>query len=142
MKCNKSLVVSVFLFVAVLLAAGFSGYYTFYKQHIYHAEVLEPEVFDRVEYDTGLLLGLWQSGTVYYRYNEDGTGYTWDTADDVLEEEASFLEWNVEHSSFTHLHHMEVGGIIPKHYRIQELSLTHLVFTDDFGNTQTFKKVE
>lgn len=139
---RKSSVCLIAFAVVVLSAAGIYGYYSFYRQHIYHPEMLEPEVFERMEYDTGLLIGLWQSGTVFYRYNEDGTGCTWDIADDVTEEEASLLEWQVEHTSFTHLHRMEVGCVVPKHYRICELDLQHLVFKDDFGKVVSFDKVE
>lgn len=128
--------------VVVLSGIGAYGYYVFYTSHIYHPEVLEPEVFERMEFDTDLLIGVWRSGTVFYRYNEDGTGFTWDTSDDVTEAEASFLEWQVEHASFTHQHKMEMGSVVPKHYRISNLDLQHLVFKDDFGKVLSFEKVE
>ena len=51
----------------------------------YDPEVVEAEVFNDQTYDTDLFIGLWQSGSVFYRYNEDFTGGTWDTADDVMD---------------------------------------------------------
>jgi len=31
-------------------------------------------------FDETLLFGKWKTGTVYYRYDEDHTGATWDTS--------------------------------------------------------------
>ena len=78
------------------------------------------------EYDSSLLIGKWVSGTEYYRYNEDGTGLTWDTADDVSEEEAQAFTWTLVYSTLTHIHIMEIGGVVPKVYTVTELTATSL----------------
>lgn len=92
------------------------------------------------EYDSSLLIGKWVSGTEFYRYNEDGTGLTWDTADDVSEEEAQAFTWTLVYSTLTHMHIMEIGGVVPKVYTVTELTATSLKYEDEFGNTHSFTK--
>ncbi|MFA6589437.1 MAG: hypothetical protein WCS66_03730 [Bacteroidales bacterium] len=94
------------------------------------------------EYDSSLLIGKWVSGTEYYRYNEDGTGLTWDTADDVSEEEAQAFTWTLVYSTLTHIHIMEIGGVVPKVYTVTELTATSLQYEDEFGNTHSFTKTD
>ena len=106
----------------------------------YTPEILEPEVFEDETYDVDLLIGLWQNGTIHYRFNDDGSGVTWDTADDVLESEGSKFTWEINKNRLTHFHQMEIGGIIPKAYKITKLDLMNL--EDDFGVKTTFIKLE
>ena len=65
------------------------------KPKEYKPEIIEPEVFEDETFDSDLLIGLWKSGTVFYRYNADGSGITWDTADDVMESEGSKFTWEI-----------------------------------------------
>lgn len=108
----------------------------------YKPEMLEPEVFEEQTYDVDMLIGLWQSGSVHYRFKDDGTGLTWDTADDVMESEGSTFTWEINKNIFTHFHQMEIGGIIPKVYKITKLDLVNLEYTDDYGVVSTFVKLE
>lgn len=48
----------------------------------------EDDVFDEA-----LLFGKWKTGSLFYRYDEDYSGVTWDTADDVSEEEGQPFTW-------------------------------------------------
>ena len=45
--------------------------------------------------DEALLIGKWQLGTLYETYSSDHTYTTWDTADDVTEDEAQKFEWTL-----------------------------------------------
>ena len=108
----------------------------------YAPESVQPEVFEDQVYDTELFIGLWKSGTVFYRYNEDGTGVTWDTADDITESEASQLTWEVNKNRLIHIHKMEIGGVIPKAYTIKKIDLANLEYKDDFNVESVFVKVE
>lgn len=112
------------------------------RPKLYRPEIIEPEVFEDAAYDTDLLIGLWQSGTVYYRYNEDGTGSTWDTADDVTEEEAGRFTWEINKKRMIHKHQLEIGGTVPKAYTIKRLDLLNLEYTDDYGKIESFVKIE
>ncbi len=92
-------------------------------------------------FDESLLYGTWVSNTEYYTYNEDGTGVSWDTDDDVEESEAQSFRWILERSNFTHIHILEIGGETPKHYKLLMLTAGTLKYKDDF-NTFIFTKVK
>jgi hypothetical protein len=92
-------------------------------------------------FDEALLVGKWVSGTVFYKYASDYTGGTWDTADDVTEDEAQPFTWSLAKAQLTQIHIMEVGGNIPKVYTVTELTSNSLKYKDDFGTTFSFTKV-
>jgi hypothetical protein len=98
----------------------------------------EPE---EKSFDQSLLVGKWQSGTLYYKYLSDGTGATWDTGDDVTEAEAQAFTWTLVASELTHIHILEIGGSVPKVYTVTELTSTSLRYEDDFGVKFSFTKV-
>ena len=93
-------------------------------------------------YDETLLYGKWQSGTLYYKYFSDGTGKTWDTADDVLESEAQSLTWTLVKSELTHIHILEMGTTVPKFYTVTELTSATLKYKDSFNVSYSFTKVQ
>jgi hypothetical protein len=92
-------------------------------------------------FDESLLVGKWQSGTLFYKYLAGGTGSTWDTADDVSESEAQAFSWTLVKSELTHIHVLEIGGSVPKVYTVTELTSTSLKYEDDFGVKFSFTKV-
>jgi hypothetical protein len=92
-------------------------------------------------FDESLLVGKWQSGTLFYKYLAGGTGSTWDTADDVSEAEAQAFSWTLVKSELTHIHVLEIGGSVPKVYTVTELTSTSLIYEDDFGVKFSFTKV-
>lgn len=134
------------LLIILLIVLGLSlAAFVVYKlvtPKAYDPEILEPEVFEDEVYDTDLLIGLWQEGSVYYRFNDDGSGVTWDTADDIVESEGSKFTWEVNKNRFTHYHQMEIGGIVPKVYKITKLDLMNLEYHDDYGVKSMFIKLE
>lgn len=95
-----------------------------------------------VELDQTLLYGKWQetNSLNFEVYNADGTGYTWDEADDVTEAEAQQFTWTLEEDVLTHIHIMEMDGSIPKVYTVTKLTATELTYEDDFGKIHTFNK--
>lgn len=99
----------------------------------------EPET--ELSFDKSLLIGKWKSGTLYYKYLADGTGGTWDTADDVTEAEAQAFTWTLVEAELTHIHVMQIGGSVPKVYTVTELTETTLKYHDDFGAKFSFTKV-
>jgi len=98
----------------------------------------EPE---EESFDSTLLTGKWKSGTLYYKYLSNGSGTTWDTADDVTEAEAQAFTWTLVKSELTHLHVLETGGTVPKIYTVTELTSTTLKYHDDFDVSYSFTKV-
>lgn len=113
------------------------------KEKEYKPKIIEPEVFEDEVFDTDMILGLWQDGTVFYRYNDDYTGITWDTADDITELEGSAFTWEVNKKRFTHYYQMEISNaIIPKTYTITKLDLSNLEYKDDYNVEHIFTKLE
>lgn len=98
----------------------------------------EPELFD---FDDTLLIGKWVSGTEYYRYDIDGKGVSWDTSEDVTEQEGQPFFWTLVKSDLTLIHVVIMGGNVEKYYTITELTATSLKYRDDFGKTYSFSKV-
>ena len=126
MKNLKSTIIAIFAFTAIILS--FSS--------------CSPDI--DIEFDKTLLYGKWQEANTknFEVYNEDGTGYTWDEADDVTEKEAQPFEWTLEGDDLTHIHIMEMGANIPKVYTVTKLTATELTYEDDFGKTHTFGKIQ
>ena len=97
-----------------------------------------------VEFDKTLLYGKWQetNSLNFEVYKADGTGYTWDEADDVTEAEAQPFTWTLEDGILTHIHIMEMGAEIPKVYTVTKLTATELSYEDDFGKVHSLWKWE
>lgn len=94
------------------------------------------------EYDPTLLQGKWKQNLLYEVYQSDGTGYTWDESDDVMEDEAQHFEWELDKDKLLQIHIMEMGGRIPKSYTITDLSSTTLQYEDNYGKSYNFTKVQ
>jgi hypothetical protein len=95
---------------------------------------------EQTYFEESLLIGKWKSGTLFYKYLNDGTGGTWDTADDVTEDEAQAFTWTLVNATLTQIHILEIGGTVPKVYTLTELTATSLKYHDDF-NSFSFTKV-
>jgi len=96
---------------------------------------------DEPDFDEGLLIGTWRSGTEYYKYLANYTGSTWDTSDDVSEDEALPFTWNLVKSELQQIHLIEMGGSIPIYYTVVELTSSSLKYKDTFNKTFSFTKV-
>jgi len=91
------------------------------------------------EFDETLLYGKWKpvSGTsLYFRYDSNGEGVTWNPKVDQLESEGQKFEWKLLKSKLTQIHLMEtVGGVvIPKVYTVTELTDASLKYKDSFSS--------
>ena len=97
-----------------------------------------------VEFDKTLLYGKWQENNTqnFEVYKEDGTGYTWDEADDVTEAEAQPFTWTLNGETLQHIHIMEMSANIPKYYTVTKLSATELAYKEDYGKIHTFSKIQ
>lgn len=126
MKNFKSILIAIFAFSAIILS--FTS--------------CSPDT--DIEFDETLLYGKWQENDTqnFEVYNADGTGYTWDEADDVTEAEAQHFTWTLEGENLTHIHIMEMGANIPKVYTVTKLSATELAYKDDYGKIHTFSKIQ
>ena len=102
-------------------------------------------------FSSDLLIGKWKRPSVSkqdkgktgydcYRYDVNGNGATWDTADDVNENEAQAFTWKLDKDRLTIVHKGEMGQVIPKVYTVKTLNSTTLSYEDDYGSTFTFSK--
>ena len=89
-------------------------------------------------YDPSALVGHWVEGTVHEKYFDNGTGYTWDTDDDVSEEEAQPFEWTLEGDQLIQEHILFEGQVVPRILTITQLNEFQLVYRDTGGVTHTF----
>lgn len=94
------------------------------------------------------LIGKWvittngTTGTEFWRYDADSTGVTWDTADDVSEEEGQAFTWTLEGDQLTQIHKFESSGaVVPKTYTVTTLSASKLVYKDNYSQSYEFSKV-
>ena len=78
----------IFFAAAILVALFFAA----------SCNPLEENLFNESD-----LYGKWQSGTLFYTYASDHTGNTWDTADDVTEEEGMKFTWELVQSELTNI---------------------------------------
>lgn len=93
------------------------------------------------DFDKTLLYGKWQEGSVFERYDSDGTGITWDEADDITEEEGQPFNWTLNGDILTQEHLTVFGSIIPKVYTVSTLNTSNLTYYDDYGSYHYFTKV-
>ncbi len=95
-------------------------------------------------FDGTLIVGKWVSGTEYYHYYSNGTGVTWDTSDDVSEEEGQPYTWDFdsETNNLVLVHQMEMGGQIPKTYTVTNLTESLFEYKDRYGQVFSFSRVK
>jgi hypothetical protein len=96
------------------------------------------------DFDETLLYGKWKSGTLYYKYLSDHNGSTWDTSEDVQEDEAQPFTWTLVNAELRQIHLIEGGGNIPKVYTVTELTASTLKYREDTalgGKSYSFTKV-
>lgn len=105
------------------------------------------------DFDASLLYGKWQDGTVYEHYYSSPVdhvlptgdivqvnGITWDTSDDVSEEEGQAFNWTLDGATLTHEHY-STYATIPKIYNITTLTSEKLTYVDDYGTSHYYTKV-
>jgi len=92
-------------------------------------------------FDESLIIGKWKSGTLFERYDADKSGATWDTSEDIKENEAQGFTWTITKDNLEQIHITETGtALVPKVYTITDLTKTTMKYEDDFGVTKSFIK--
>lgn len=94
-----------------------------------------------ITFDKTLLYGEWVEGTVHDTYLEDGTGHSWDTSEDISEEEASPFEWTLNNDQLQLLHTLWNGSVVPKTYTVTQLDSLKLVYEDSYGQVHNYLRV-
>lgn len=96
---------------------------------------------ENTDVDANQIYGKWRDGTVYERYDSDGTGVTWDTADDVTEEEAQPFSWTLNDTRLTQEHHGEMSFAVYKQFNVTKLDANNFNYEDDYGFGHNFVRV-
>ena len=97
------------------------------------------------EFDETLLYGKWKpvSGTsLYFRYDPNGEGVTWNPNVDQKEEQGQEFRWKLKQSELEQRHHIEIIGedIIIEIYTVTELTATTLRYKHE-SRSFSFTKI-
>ena len=96
---------------------------------------------ENTDVDANQIYGKWRDGTVFERYDSDGTGVTWDTADDVTEEEAQPFSWTLNDTRLTQEHYGEMSFVVYKQFNVTKLDANNFNYVDDYGFGHNFVRV-
>ncbi len=131
---NRKRWIIILIIIATALAIGLALYFML-RPTLYYPETLDPRTLHASEANKTMIVGLWQKdGHVYYRFNADGTGHTWDVADDLTENEASLFNWEAYDNAFMMTHKMKLRGIVPRYYELDRLNSFDLRFHDTYSD--------
>lgn len=92
------------------------------------------------QFEPELIVGTWQNNTLFYRYDADGTGVTWDTSDDVSEEEGNAFRWTINGSNLLIEYILWTGAVDPKSYTLVTLTNEILEYEDHYDQMFHFVK--
>lgn len=124
------------IIIVVIIAAAFIiglAFFFLLRPKAYYPETIDPRTLHASEANKTMIVGLWQKdGHVYYRFNADGTGHTWDTNDDLTEDEASLFNWEAYDKAILMTHKMKLRGIVPRYYELDCLNNFDLRFHDTY----------
>ena len=122
----------ILIVVALALAIGLTLFFVL-RPKIYYPESIDPRTLHACPANKEMLVGLWQiDNHVFYRFNPDGTGCTWDTDDDLTEDEASAFQWEAYQEAIMITHKLRLRGIVPRYYELEVLNEYNLRFHDTY----------
>ena len=132
---NKKKWIIILIIIALVLATGISLYFLL-RPKAYYPESIDPRTLHASPANAEMLVGLWQKdGHVFYRFNPDGTGHTWDVDDDLTEDEASEFNWEAYEEALMMTHKMRLRGIVPRYYELDRLNAFDLRFHDTYTSS-------
>lgn len=131
------------ILIIVALAFGLAlALYFFLRPKVYYPESIDPRTLHLCPANKEMIVGLWEiDDHVYYRFNPDGTGCTWDVADDLTEEEASLFNWEAYKEAIMMTHKLRLRGVVPRYYELEVLNEYNLRFHDTY-TTYTMDRVK
>lgn len=131
----------ILIVVALALALALT-LYLLLRPKAYYPESIDPRTLHACPANKEMLVGLWnKDGHIYYRFNPDGTGCTWDVNDDLTEDEASEFKWEVFKEAIMLTHKLRIRGIVPRYYELDILNAFDLRFHDNYSS-YTLERVE
>lgn len=131
----------ILLIVLAVIAIGVAVYF-WMRPTLYQAQSIDPRTLHASPSNYEMMVGLWQCDNhVYYRFNADSTGCTWDVDDDITEEEASRFEWKAYEEAIMMTHKLRIRGVVPRYYELDRLNAFDMRFHDTYS-TYAFERVE
>ena len=125
---------TILIIVAAAIALGLALYFML-RPKAYYPESIDPRTLHASPANKEMLVGLWQNeGHIFYRFNADGTGHTWDVADDLTEEEASDFNWEAYEEAIMMTHKLRLRGIVPRYYELDRINAFDLRFHDTYSS--------
>lgn len=124
----------ILIVIAVAIAIGLTLYFLL-RPTAYYPESIDPRTLHASPANKEMLVGLWQKdGHVFYRFEPDGKGHTWDVDDDITEDEASPFSWEAYEEAIMMTYKLRIRGIVPRYYELDQLSPFDLRFHDTYSN--------
>ena len=131
---NKKKWIIILIITAVVLAIGITLYFLL-RPTAYYPESIDPRTLHASPANKEMLVGLWQKdGHVFYRFDADGTGHTWDVDDDITEDEATSFSWEAYDNAIMMTHKLRIRGIVPRYYELDRLNAFDLRFHDTYSD--------
>ena len=122
----------ILLVAAVAVAIGLALYFML-RPTAYYPESIDPRTLHASPANKEKIIGLWHiDDHVYYRFNADGTGHTWDVSDDLTEDEASEFSWEAYEEALMITHKMRLRGVVPRYYELDRINTFRLSFHDAY----------
>ena len=122
----------ILVIVAVAIAIGLTLYFLL-RPTAYYPESIDPRTLHASPANKEMLVGLWQKdGHVFYRFEPDGKGHTWDVDDDITE--ASPFSWEAYEEAIMMTYKLRIRGIVPRYYELDQISPFDLRFHDTYSN--------
>lgn len=142
MNTKKNRWIFILIIATSVLAIGITLYFLL-RPKVYYPESIDPRTLHVSPANQEMLLGLWHKDEhIYYRFNPDGTGHTWDTNDDLTEEEATSFSWEVYDNAIMMTYKLRLRGIVPRYYELDCLNAFYLRFHDTYTDYAFERKEE
>ena len=104
--------------------------YFILRPKVYYPETINPRTLHACPANKEMLIGLWQiDNHIFYRFNPDGTGHTWNVDDDLTEKEATNFQWEAFKEAIMMTHKLRLRGIVPRYYELDASMNTTYVST-------------
>lgn len=122
----------ILIIALVVIIAGLVLYFAT-RPTLYKAQQIDPRTLHASPAKHEILVGLWQKdGHVFYRFEADGTGRTWDVDDDLTEDEGTSFDWETYEEAFMMTHKMRFRGVVPRYYEFECLNAFDFRFHDTY----------
>jgi hypothetical protein len=124
---NKTLLIAILAFLATLTFAACD------------------KPVNSINVNADLIPGKWydsENTTEFWRFDADGSGVTWDTSEDVQEDEGTKFNWSVLLDQLRIDLYGRMGQHVYYDYTVTYQTADSLVFKDIYDNPRTFLKVK